>query len=191
MMTVSMQQINSEIQHQEWNAAATDLKAGLQQHPQSAKGWYYLAQVEGKMNHLAEAKTALAHADSIDPTHGFAGNMSIYNGLYNRVNYSQAAQMQTPAPVNHVASVQHQSYPSNAQSSNGAIWIGASITVFVIILFLFFLKKKNTVVAAKPVTMPEPLAATSGASPSRATVIDRIRNTPASQVPEPYVQPRP
>jgi len=180
-MPVSMQRITNEIQQQNWVAAEHDLQAGLQEHPNSAKGWYYLAQVEGKLGHIGEAKTALQHADTIDPSHSYAANLQIYNELYSKVNYAQAVNPVPAAPVEHHALVQEPVYHQNVQSGHPGLYVGFGLLALVVIAVYFFKRKKKKE-QSYTVTSPAP---TASVSPAGLVAARPGYQRPIS-VPQPY-----
>lgn len=202
-MSVSMQQINQEIARQDWNSAELHLKQGLQDHPESAKGWYFLAQVEGKLNHLGEAKNALEHADAIDPNHSYAGNLQTYNDLYNRVMVAQAVQT---SPVQYTATVAQPApvYPSGkVDTDHSGLWGFVGVAILVVMAYVFYKQwkkgKRDVLLNSSSIDRTPPRTVTVPASTSEASqpvvtptqVIppaDAIRNTPARIVPPPVVR---
>lgn len=124
------------------------LQQGLQEHPNSALGQYYYAQVEAHLNHWSAAQTALGRAEQIDPTDSFAHDLSKLEALKSKLGYSQ---IQTAPVVTYQEQQPVSPYVAAPQKyeSSGFGW-----SVFLIILaanlgFFFYHKKKKAKIKAE------------------------------------------
>lgn len=111
MVIPSPKQIEQEVAGQQWPQARQDLLAVLKEKPESAKAWYFLAQVDTHTGNLVEAKDALQHADKIDPLHSYVGDAKVYRDLSNKLYVEQTA------PVKAVV----QTYPVQDQHAAVAV----------------------------------------------------------------------
>lgn len=147
----SLAQISQEItQNHNWVQAEHDLQVGLQAHPESAKGWYYYAQVELHQGKLVNAQHALAKADSIDPAHTFAGSIEKYNAFSQHLSSvsSNTAQVQQ---VLHSTTVVSHALPEEHSMSLMPFFGGVALLVIFIFVKLFKNKKNQVPVTKLPV----------------------------------------
>lgn len=140
-MSVSPQVIKSEIQAKNWSGARADLLTYTQEHPKDAIAWYYLAQVDGKVNNLAEARDAMRQADLIDPRHAYVGNMLAYNELQAKLNAAQNPHPVQTQPVAHTAIAQVPVQPP--AKDNTGLWVGLVVSLLVIVFISWMIGAHN------------------------------------------------
>lgn len=121
-----------------WVQAESDLHQGLQEHPESAKGWYYLAQVEQHLGKVGEARTALSKADSIDPSHAYAGSLDKYNEFVGKLSGQHVAKTVTTTTT--TASVRQPSVQPHSDVSVAPYVVGTLVIALVIGLVVWAIK---------------------------------------------------
>jgi uncharacterized membrane protein YgcG len=106
---VSPATVVAEIQTGDLNVAHGDLLAIVQAHPDSAKAWFLLADVDARMGDRIGAATSLANARQIDPTLTIANRQELerVEQIVNRPVLS--AQAVPAVQVVHVMPVRHSS----------------------------------------------------------------------------------
>lgn len=136
----SLAEISTEITRDgNWAQAEKDLQQGLQEHPESAKGWYYLAQVEQHLGKTGEARTALSKADAIDPSHGYAGSLSKYNDFVGKLTSQHVAKSVTTTTT--TATVRQPTVQPAHESGSVAPYFFGTLAVLVIVGIIVWVYK--------------------------------------------------
>lgn len=210
-MNVTLQQVLQKVQLENWDGARADLLQVTQQHPNSAKGWYYLAQVDQHLGNIGEATMALNRADQIDPTHSYVGNVALYNQLRAQLatsNQTVLVNTQTDYSVTHPGEGSHPyawgfvvlvlaaavAYVISRMIKNGGIKKAALLAESEarnakgkldakLDSFAAPLPQVNVTKSARS----EHAAAVRQASTTTASRAAAVRATPARKVPKPYV----
>ena len=157
----SLEQISAEAKQGNFAQAETDLQEGLAAHPNNAKGWYYMAQVEHNLGKDAQAKSALARADQLDPAHSFTNNASAYQDLSNKLNAAAAPRVQqttttTTTSSHHTAGTTAMVSTARpapiSHDSNVAPWVFGTVIVLAVIALIVWLanRRRETVVVSSP-----------------------------------------
>lgn len=140
-MSVNPKQIENEIQAQNWSGARTDLIQYTQEHPQSAKAWYYLAQVDAKTGQMQEAREAMHKADTIDPNHTFVGNLKAYSQLEHNLNANQNPQP-VPTPARTYAIQQPVAVPQ-PHKDNTTLWVVLGLSLIAVMIIVWALVARS------------------------------------------------
>lgn len=82
----------SAIRNNNWDSAQSILKQWTSQEPDSAKAWYFLAQVEERLGNYSEAKKSLTRATALSPSFSFTNNQASVSNMQVRLDERLKAQ---------------------------------------------------------------------------------------------------
>lgn len=136
---LSPKDVVREVHQGHWQKADQMLSEIVQQHPNSAKAWYYKAQVDAHLQNAQLASQELSKAVNLEPSMHFASSSSEVSQLQKQIQF----ELQNRSS----SSVTHASYQQNSHShSHFLAWLGGFIIVLAIGITIFVIwsnRKKN------------------------------------------------
>lgn len=134
---LSPKDVVREVQQGHWQKADKMLSEIVQQHPSSAKAWYYKAQVDAHLQNPQLASQELSKAVNLEPSMHFASSPSDVSNLQRHIQFEMKNRSSTTTQPN---------TPSAHSHSHFLAWLGGFIIVLAIgiTIFVFWSKRKQS-----------------------------------------------